>query len=85
MISIAVSQALFTVLLISGLPLIFSSVSSLIVSVFQAATSIQEQCISYLVKLTTLILIMYFCGDFFLSKIIDLIRQTLRVIVYLNH
>lgn len=71
------SQTLMLALLISGLPLVLSAVSGLIVSIFQAATSIQDQTISYVVKLSTLVLTLVVCGDWFVSEILQLLRQTL--------
>ncbi|NGX55102.1 MAG: Flagellar biosynthetic protein FliQ [Chlamydiae bacterium] len=44
-------EALLLILLISGPPIIFASVIGLFVAIFQAATQIQEQTLSFAVKL----------------------------------
>jgi len=44
------TEFFFLVLVLSGIPLILSSAAGLVAAVFQAATQIQEQSITYLVK-----------------------------------
>ncbi len=44
-------EALFLILLISGPPILFASIIGLFVAIFQAATQIQEQTLSFAVKL----------------------------------
>ena len=44
-------QALILILLLSGPPIIISTVLGLMVAIFQAATQIQEQTLSFTVKL----------------------------------
>lgn len=44
-------QALILILILSGPPIIISTVLGLIVAIFQAATQIQEQTLSFMVKL----------------------------------
>lgn len=48
-------QALILILLLSGPPIIISTVLGLIVAIFQAATQIQEQTLSFTVKLFAVI------------------------------
>lgn len=48
-------QALILVLLLSGPPIIISMVLGLLVAIFQAATQIQEQTLSFTVKLFAVI------------------------------
>ena len=78
------SQTLILALLISGVPLLLSAASGLIISVMQAATSIQDQTISYVVKLSTLILTLIMCGSWFLNEILELFKQTLGAIAYIG-
>lgn len=78
------SQMLVLALIISGVPLLLSSVSGLIISILQAATSIQDQTISYVVKLATLIGTIIICGNWFLNEILELIRQTLSAIAFVG-
>lgn len=55
-------QALILILLLSGPPIIISTVLGLIVAVFQAATQIQEQTLSFTVKLFAVIFTVIFLG-----------------------
>lgn len=48
-------QALMLILLLSGPPILISMVLGLLVAVFQAATQIQEQTLSFTVKLFAVI------------------------------
>ena len=47
-----IRESCLLVLVISGVPLLASAVSGLVVAVLQAATQIQEQSISYVAKLS---------------------------------
>ena len=55
-------QALILILLLSGPPIIISTVLGLIVAIFQAATQIQEQTLSFTVKLFAVIFTLIFLG-----------------------
>ncbi|EKE07844.1 MAG: type III secretion inner membrane protein SctS [uncultured bacterium] len=55
-------QALILILLLSGPPIIISTVLGLIVAIFQAATQIQEQTLSFTVKLFAVIFTIIFLG-----------------------
>lgn len=55
-------QALILILLLSGPPIIISTILGLIVAVFQAATQIQEQTLSFTVKLFAVIFTIIFLG-----------------------
>lgn len=55
-------QALFLILLLSGPPIIISMFFGLMVAVFQAATQIQEQTLSFTVKLFTVIITLMLLG-----------------------
>ncbi len=48
-------QALLMILILSGPPILISMVVGLLVAVFQAATQIQEQTLSFTVKLIAVI------------------------------
>lgn len=48
-------QALILILLLSGPPILISTVLGLVVAIFQAATQIQEQTLSFTVKLLAVI------------------------------
>jgi type III secretion protein S len=55
-------QALLLILILSGPPILISTVLGLLVAVFQAATQIQEQTLSFMVKLFAVILTLLFMG-----------------------
>jgi len=49
-------QALLLILLLSGPPILISTILGLVVAIFQAATQIQEQTLSFMVKLLAVII-----------------------------
>jgi type III secretion HrpO family protein len=55
-------QALILILLLSGPPIIISTILGLIVAIFQAATQIQEQTLSFTVKLFAVVFTVIFLG-----------------------
>lgn len=55
-------QALFLILLLSGPPIIISTILGLIVAIFQAATQIQEQTLSFTVKLFAVVFTVILMG-----------------------
>ena len=69
-------SALFLVLL-SGIPLVVSGMSALFVSIIQAATQIQEQSITYLVKVSTLLLVLVFLWPWMGGLLVQLFTDVL--------
>lgn len=63
-------QALILILILSGPPIIISMVLGLIVAIFQAATQIQEQTLSFTVKLFAVILTLIILGGWLGAQII---------------
>jgi type III secretion protein S len=55
-------QALILILILSGPPIIISTILGLIVAIFQAATQIQEQTLSFTVKLFAVVLTIMMLG-----------------------
>lgn len=55
-------QALMLILLLSGPPIVISTILGLVVAVFQAATQIQEQTLSFTVKLLAVVLTILMLG-----------------------
>ena len=55
-------QALLLILLLSAPPILISTCLGLFVAVFQAATQIQEQTLSFVVKLVSVILTLIIMG-----------------------
>ena len=75
-------ETLTTVILISGVPLLFSSVSGLIVSIIQAATSVQDQTTAYLVKLITLIATIYITFEWIVNRLLSLVLKTMAALAF---
>lgn len=67
-ISIA-EQAVWTILLVSGPLLIIALVVGLLVSIFQATTSIQEQTLSFVPKIIAVLVAIVIFGPWMLSKL----------------
>ncbi len=64
-------QALLLILLLSGPPIIISMILGLLVAIFQAATQIQEQTLSFTVKLFAVILTLMLLGPWLGSQIVN--------------
>lgn len=62
--NILIRESLLMVLLLSGLPLLAASCSGLCISLLQTVTQVQEQTISYAVKVLTLSLVIAFCAEY---------------------
>jgi type III secretion HrpO family protein len=64
-------QALILILLLSGPPIIISTVLGLMVAIFQAATQIQEQTLSFTVKLFAVVFTLMFLGGWLGSTVVQ--------------
>ncbi len=64
-------QALLLILLLSGPPIIISTILGLFVAIFQAATQIQEQTLSFMVKLVAVILTLLIMGGWLGAQIMQ--------------
>jgi type III secretion protein S len=64
-------QALILILVLSGPPILISMVLGLLVAIFQAATQIQEQTLSFTVKLFAVILTLMMLGGWLGAQIIQ--------------
>jgi len=64
-------QALLLILILSGPPILISMVLGLMVAIFQAATQIQEQTLSFPVKLFAVILSLMILGGWLGGQIIQ--------------
>ncbi|WDE09451.1 type III secretion system export apparatus subunit SctS [Thalassomonas haliotis] len=74
------TEALLLVLMLSLPPIIVASVVGTLVSLFQALTQIQEQTLSFAIKLITVTLTLYFTADWVGS---ELYYYTQRIFNYL--
>ncbi len=64
-------QALMLILILSGPPILISMVLGLIVAVFQAATQIQEQTLSFTVKLFAVIFTVIIMGGWLGAQVMQ--------------
>ncbi len=64
-------QALLLILLLSAPPILISTILGLTVAIFQAATQIQEQTLSFMVKLFAVILTLLFMGGWLSAQIMQ--------------
>jgi type III secretion protein S len=64
-------QALYLILILSGPPILISMTFGLFVAIFQAATQIQEQTLSFTVKLVAVILTLMLMGSFLSAQIMQ--------------
>jgi flagellar biosynthetic protein FliQ len=68
-------QALLVLLLVSAPMLLAALAVGLVVSVFQAATQINEMTLSFIPKLVAVFLTMVVAGPWIMSTLIDYIRR----------
>ena len=73
-------QAIEMTLLLSAPLLLAALVIGLIISIFQAATQINEQTLSFIPKLVGTFLVLILAGPWMLQIMIDYIRQLLESI-----
>jgi type III secretion protein S len=78
-------QALMLVLLLSGPPIIISTVLGLIVAVFQAATQIQEQTLSFTVKLFAVFFTVMLLGGWLGSTVLQYTTSILSAIARVSY
>jgi len=64
-------QALFLILILSGPPILISMAFGLFVAIFQAATQIQEQTLSFTVKLVAVIGVLLIMGGYLSQQIMQ--------------
>ncbi len=64
-------QALLLILILSGPPILVSMIFGLMVAIFQAATQIQEQTLSFTVKLFAVVFTLIALGGWLGAQIIN--------------
>lgn len=70
-----VSEAVMTVISMVSILVVPSLIVGLIVSIFQTATSIQEQTLSFLPRMVATLLALIFTGNWMLTRIISIVHQ----------
>jgi type III secretion protein S len=64
-------QALLLILLLSGPPILISTLLGLMVAIFQAATQIQEQTLSFTIKLFAVMATLMLMGGWLSAQILQ--------------
>lgn len=80
MIMTVVKKALVAGVMVAGPILIISLLVGLIISIFQATTQIQEQTLTFVPKLMTIILILVLGGPWMLNKLMLLTTELFGMI-----
>jgi len=79
------SQALFIVISMVSVIVLPSLVVGLIISIFQAATQINEQTLSFLPRLLAILITLSIAAPWLGSQMTDFFNQLLQDIPYLIH
>lgn len=80
MIMTIVKKALMAGIMVAGPILMISLIVGLIISIFQATTQIQEQTLTFVPKLITIILVLVICGPWMLNKLVLLTTELFSMI-----
>lgn len=64
-------DALYTIIIVSAPILLVSLIVGLLISIFQTATSIQEQTLTFVPKIIAVFVTLMICGDWMLTKLTD--------------
>ena len=70
-----VSEAVMTVISTVAILVVPSLLVGLLVSIFQTATQIQEQTLSFLPRLVVTLLVLVFTGNWMLTRIVAIFHQ----------
>jgi flagellar biosynthetic protein FliQ len=68
-------QAVQLTLILSGPPLLAALVTGLIISIFQAATQINEATLAFIPKLVVMFVVLLVAGPWMLDMMVDYIRR----------
>ena len=79
-----INHSFLLVLTISAIPLVCSTCVGLLVAVIQTATQIQEQSVSYLMRLSAVIIVFVVCGGWFTRELVALFQETLSSLQFLG-
>ena len=75
-----ISYCAVMVALLSGVPLGISSLVGLVAALFQSATQVQDQTITYTIKFTTMALVLIVFAPWSAGKIVQLLQEYLLII-----
>jgi len=80
MVMAIITKSLSTALMVGGPILILCLLVGLLVSIFQAATQIQEQTLTFVPKLITIVAILLFGGGWMLNKVVVFTQEIMNLI-----
>ena len=80
MIMTIVKKALVAGIMVAGPILLISLIVGLVISIFQATTQIQEQTLTFVPKLVTIILVLVLCGPWLLNKLVMLTTELFNML-----
>ncbi len=69
------SEALWTIIIVSAPLLLISLVVGLIVSIFQAVTSIQEQTLTFIPKILSIFIAIMVFGSFIINTVVEFMER----------
>lgn len=81
MVIAVAERAIFIVLIVSGPLLLVALVTGLMVSIFQATTSIQEQTLAFVPKIVAVLVAIIFFGPWMLSQVTGYVHDILNNLV----
>lgn len=64
-------EGIFLVLKVAGPMLVMSMIVGILISIFQAVTQIHEQTLSFLFKLSVIIIYVFFAGGWMLRSMVE--------------
>ena len=73
-------QSLYTLLMVAAPVLLTVLVVGLVVSVFQAATQIHEQTLSFVPKVVAAVAVLAIAGPWMLTSLVEYLQRTLQSI-----
>ncbi len=73
-VSIAI-DALYTIIIVAAPVLLVSLIVGLLISIFQTATSIQEQTLTFVPKIISVFVTLMICGDWMLTKMTEFMTR----------
>ncbi len=76
-------EALFLVVTLVAVAVLPSLLVGLVVSTFQAATQINEQTLSFLPRLLTMLMVVIITGPWLLRKVLEFTEELILAIPYL--
>ena len=77
-------EVIFVVIVGMLAPITIICATSVVSAIIQSITQVQEQSICFLVKLATLILVLYFGSTLVEQKMIQLVKNSMQALINVN-